>query len=1829
MQRFRFPRSKRGLASVAITAVILSMLTVVGVGIQPAAAAACGAGNVGVTPLQGNIFYADFSPSPSSLPKLEGMYEGFRFTNNTGGALAGAWANVDTFTAASGAASVTLAPSEDGVDQLSTLADGSSDNSYFFLKTSAATTVAQTHTVHVYDRRPDLAGAVELCSTTFTYAQVTGTIQASANKVDTSTETSNPPGLGAIMTMTVKGHTGTIGSGESFDPRVFQMSPATVVTGTPTIGAWPANVYELETVKVNIDLNDGAGVVDHLDFLHWQFTGTPGDRPYTIVYTFRIVGTTAANTSVSPVQYISSGTQTKHTDMSNYATTSEIQPIQPTINGTSLAKSASPTKIPATGGTVTYTVTATNALLADAAILDSFTDTLPTGTTYVNNTATFNGVTIADPIISGSTLTFIGPFTVPANSSRSLTYQASIAAGSGTRINSVIGKVGSTQLDTTIATTDNSPATATVTLQAAPVANDDSYSTAYVTPLTVSAPGTLGNDTGTSITVTNHTNPASGSLTINANGSFTYTPNAGFAGIDTFTYTVSDDIGQTSTAKVSITVGSPAAPDAVDNNYTTTVNTPRTVTAPGVLGNDSGSGITVTGHTNPTHGSLTINPNGSFAYTPTSGFTGMDTFTYTITDAVGQTDTATVTITVTPDAIDDAYNATAGQTLTVLATGVLGNDLGSSSTVTNHTNPANGSLTIDGTGSFVYTPMAGFSGTDTFTYTITDSSGQSDAATVTITVAPDAIADAYSVATGGTLTVPTTGVLGNDSGLGLAVTAHTNPSKGSLTIDGNGSFVYTPNAGTSGTDTFTYTITDSSGQTDTTTVTITVTPTAADDVYSATAGQTLNVPTTGVLGNDAGSGLAVMAHTDTTYGSLSLNTDGSFDYTPDAGFSGTDTFTYTVTDSSGQTTTASVTITVDPDAIDDAYATSSGTPLTVVAPGVLGNDRGSSPAVVSNADPANGSASVDADGSFTYTPDASFSGIDTFTYTLEDAEGNTDVATVTITVTPQASDDAYGTPAGTPLTVSAPGVLGNDSGSDLAVTDHTAPANGSVSVDAGGSFTYTPDAGFSGIDTFSYEITDGSGQTDTAIVTITVTPNAVDDAYSTVAGSPLTVTAPGVHANDSGSGITLTDHTDPAHGVLVLQPDGSFTYTPTGSFVGTDTFTYEITDASDQTDTATVTIQVTNQPPVAVDDDVAAGSNTPTNVTVLANDSDPDGHTLTLTGVGSPASGGAAVRVGNVVQYTPPTNFTGYDVFPYTISDGFGGTATALVHVYVGPTTGGLVGNDKMTRFTLGGTVPGTASGTYDRMSLGSPLRLSTQQLVVTLRNGFTPSPGDTFDIVVAPGISGAYASVFGQVLPNGLVLEVRYLPDRVRLVAVTGRFVDTTTDAVDASPGDGACATAADDCSLRAAVMEANASAGGDAIVLAPKATYTLALGGAGEDAAAIGDLDVSGAAAFVGQSATIGGGGIDRILDVLPGATVTVTRLGLTNGDAPAGVGGGLRAQGTSIHLTDTVVQANHAPTGGGLGVDGGSLTMVRGSVMTNTAATGGGVAATAGTVLLDTVAVGSNSAPGGLGGGVLASGTSTVTVSTGTISTNNAGSGAGVATTGSATVVVGTTTVSANIATVGGGGLANAATATLTQVRMVANAAPDGAGATNSGSLTLRRVTLDANTATVRGGALTNTGALLVDTSTFSGNTAPTGAALSAVGGTAAITSATLTANKATAGAAVQVSSGAIVRFANSIVANQVIGVGCAAPSGGLSSLGYNLGSDATCALTATQDVQNTGANLGPLAANGGYSPTHKPATGSLAINTGPTTCAGPDQRAFARPRGARCDKGAVEI
>lgn len=271
---------------------------------------------------------------------------------------------------------------------------------------------------------------------------------------------------------------------------------------------------------------------------------------------------------------------------------------------------------------------------------------------------------------------------------------------------------------------------------------------------------------------------------------------------------------------------------------------------------------------------------------------------------------------------------------------------------------------------------------------------------------------------------------------------------------------------------------------------------------------------------------------------------------------------------------------------------------TEVGGNVLTNDiesEGADLDVASNTDPANGTVVIDPEtGEFTYTPNEGFVGDDTFTYTATNGDVTTAPITVTISVTndlPGAVDDT----ANTHMNQQVGGnVLTNDTdanGDPLSVVlNGTAPANGTVELNEDGTYTYTPDEGFVGDDTFTYNVTDGqldAGSNPvvaTGTVTVTVgnaLPTPADDAATTFASTEV---IGNVLANDidpDGDPLTVVlNGTPPTDGIVVLNPDGSFTYTPNPGFTGEDTFTYQVTDgqAGSQPVVATVTITVSNRP---------------------------------------------------------------------------------------------------------------------------------------------------------------------------------------------------------------------------------------------------------------------------------------------------------------------------------------------------------------------------------------------------------------------------------------------------------------------------------------------------------------------------------------------------------------------------------------------------------------------------------------------------------------------------
>jgi VCBS repeat-containing protein len=470
----------------------------------------------------------------------------------------------------------------------------------------------------------------------------------------------------------------------------------------------------------------------------------------------------------------------------------------------------------------------------------------------------------------------------------------------------------------------------------------------------------------------------------------------------------------------------------VNDAYGTDEDTALNILLPGVLANDSdidGNGLTAQLAAGPAHGSLTLNPNGSFAYTPAANYNGPDSFTYRANDGATNSAPALVSITVrpindAPVALNDAYSTDEDTPLVVSAPGVLANDSdteGAAITAILVEGPARGTLELNASGSLTYTPDTNFHGSDSFTYKVSDGAAESAAATVSITVrpvtdTPVANNDNYSTDEDVALIIGAPGVLANDTdGDGDALTALlvSNPAHGSLVLNANGSFTYTPNADYYGADSFSYRASDGAISSGVATVTILVIPRpdprrTSDDSHTILEDTTLTVSAPGILGNDLsvdGDVLLAFLAQGTLHGTLTLNSNGGFTYVPEPNFNGEDSFIYRAAELLSDSTTSRVSIIIRP--VNDApsftkgpnhFAPQDAGPQTVanwakdVSTGppdeaaqtltfLLGNDQPS----LFSVQPA-----ISADGTLTYAPTPGAHGHANVTVVLKDDGGTLD-----------------------------------------------------------------------------------------------------------------------------------------------------------------------------------------------------------------------------------------------------------------------------------------------------------------------------------------------------------------------------------------------------------------------------------------------------------------------------------------------------------------------------------------------------------------------------------------------------------------------------------------------------------------------------------------------------------------------------------------------------------------------------------------------------------------------------------------------------------------------
>jgi hypothetical protein len=315
----------------------------------------------------------------------------------------------------------------------------------------------------------------------------------------------------------------------------------------------------------------------------------------------------------------------------------------------------------------------------------------------------------------------------------------------------------------------------------------------------------------------------------------------------------------------------------------------------------------------------------------------------------------------------------------------------------------------------------------------------------------------------------------------------------------------------------------------------------------------------------------------------------------------------------------------------------------------------------------------------TYTPDANFHGSDDFRFRANDGALDSNIARVTITVTPVndppvAQDITVSTDEDDGITITLVATDVDDANLTYSIVEH--PAHGDLGAVNGNRVRYEPDNDFVGTDTFKFRANDGDINSNIATVTVHVgqqnqPPVAQNGFVNTPEDTPIIIML--VATDPEGSALTYHIVRKPEHGVLgrVADNPNKVTYTPDPNFNGADSFTFKANDGASDSNVATVSITVSavNDPPNARDDSATTPIGTPVDIPVLANDSDIDGDSLAVAAVTQPLHGSAAINANNTVRYTPSAGYTGPDAFSYTVSDGHGGSDSAEVTIAVTPIT--------------------------------------------------------------------------------------------------------------------------------------------------------------------------------------------------------------------------------------------------------------------------------------------------------------------------------------------------------------------------------------------------------------------------------------------------------------------------------------------------------------------------------------------------------------------------------
>jgi len=788
------------------------------------------------------------------------------------------------------------------------------------------------------------------------------------------------------------------------------------------------------------------------------------------------------------------------------------------------------------------------------------------------------------------------------------------------------------------------------------------------------------------------------SYTLTEDGDLNGTPSNGNVVLEIEEYFSTDDDGAKEYGSESQTIVLNQPPYAIDFTITTDEDTLTTGTGVPIDIDTDEEFLTYQVHTPPLSNQGTFDINSaekSWTFTPYPNFNGSLTVVVLIDDNHGGTDLVNIDITVNPvndpPIIPNYAEVTPEDT--PLESSVEGTDIeGDSLTYSKKTDPANGTVVVNDDGTYTYTPDLHYHGSDTFTVDVSDGKGGTAISTVTVNVSSvddppeaedDSITTNEDTPHSGSIDIDDLDTPQED----LVCSLGDSPLHGTVVVYADGNYTYTPNEDYNGTDSFSIIVTDGTGFAEAV-VSVTVLPVndppqTRDYVYEIDEEGTLsNI----ILASDTeGDDLSFTVQTppNASEGSFTINSatgEWNFVATPDFN-GGPVEIEVLISDGNGGSVVSTISINVDP--VNDppvipnyAEVTLEDTPL---GSSVIGTDiEEDTLTYTKKTDPAHGTVTVESDGIYTYTPDLHFNGTDIFTIEVSDNNGGTAISTIVINVSseddpPEIPDYALSTPEDTPVSGM---VIGTDPDEDdLEYVKGTDPLHGSVEVTTGGAWTYTPSENFHGTDSFTIIVDDG--QEGYAVSTVTITVASVNDPpevpdyehriryntehQGTIVGSDIETAA---------EDLEYSVQTQPAHGTLTLNIDGTYTYEPDSGYIGEDSFAVTVTDENGGSAVSTVEYQMykpsstPNKPPTVPDYSFATSEGVPVGGTVVGTD--PDGHRLTYKMYNGPSNGTLIVESDGSWVYTPFDGYTGSDYFSVKVTDSRGASATSRIDITIG-----------------------------------------------------------------------------------------------------------------------------------------------------------------------------------------------------------------------------------------------------------------------------------------------------------------------------------------------------------------------------------------------------------------------------------------------------------------------------------------------------------------------------------------------------------------------------------